>query len=40
MLLGGILLAWMIFFGAGQAFNLFAARMEQSGVEQNSGVAF
>ena len=30
MLLGGILLAWLVFFGAGAAFNLFASRLEQS----------
>jgi hypothetical protein len=30
MLLAGILLAWIVFFGAGAAFNLFASRMEQS----------
>jgi hypothetical protein len=30
MLVGGILLAWVVFFGAGAAFNLFASRMEQS----------
>ncbi|HTS25286.1 MAG TPA: hypothetical protein VMH81_05395 [Bryobacteraceae bacterium] len=30
MLLAGILLAWLVFFGAGAAFNLFASRMEQS----------
>lgn len=30
MLLGGILLAWLVFFGAGAAFNLLASRLEQS----------
>ena len=30
MALGGIVLAWMIFYGAGQAAILFTARMEQS----------
>src|ERR1035438_9096911 len=30
MLLFGILLAWLVFFGAGAAFNLFASRLEQS----------
>jgi hypothetical protein len=30
MLLGGILLAWLVFFGAGAAFNLVASRLEQS----------
>jgi hypothetical protein len=30
MLVGGILLAWLVFFGAGAAFNLFASRLEQS----------
>ena len=30
MLLAGILLAWLVFFGAGAAFNLFASRLEQS----------
>ena len=30
MLLGGILLAWLIFFSAGAAFNLFAERLERS----------
>ncbi len=30
MLIAGIFLAWLVFFGAGAAFNLFASRMEQS----------
>jgi hypothetical protein len=30
MLVAGIVLAWLVFFGAGAAFNLFASRMEQS----------
>jgi hypothetical protein len=30
MALAGILLAWLVFFGAGAAFNLFASRLEQS----------
>jgi hypothetical protein len=30
MLLAGILLAWLVFFGAGAAFHLFASRLEQS----------
>jgi hypothetical protein len=30
MALVGILLAWLVFFGAGAAFNLFASRLEQS----------
>jgi len=30
MFVGGLLLAWLVFFGAGAAFNLFASRLEQS----------
>jgi hypothetical protein len=30
MLVAGIVLAWLVFFGAGAAFNLFASRLEQS----------
>ena len=30
MLIAGIVLAWLVFFGAGAAFNLFASRLEQS----------
>ncbi|HLK67830.1 MAG TPA: hypothetical protein VKU19_30570 [Bryobacteraceae bacterium] len=30
MLVAGILLAWLVFFGAGAVFNLFASRMEQT----------
>jgi hypothetical protein len=30
MILGGIVLAWLFFFGAGQALNLFATRVEES----------
>ncbi|MBZ5622633.1 MAG: rhomboid family protein [Acidobacteriia bacterium] len=30
MVLAGIFLAWLVFFGAGAAFNLFASRVEQS----------
>ncbi len=30
MFLAGLVLAWLVFFGAGAAFNLFASRLEQS----------